>query len=270
MLFLGIDLGSSSVKVSVINGETGQCVAAAQYPDVELDILSPQPGWAEQAPETWWQCLVKACHQAFQSIDPQTISAVGISYQMHGLVLVDQHQQVLRPAIIWCDSRAVDHGEQAAKDLGDDYCFQHLLNSPGNFTAAKLRWVQCNEPEVYQRIHKMMLPGDYIAMKLSGNITSTATGLSEGTLWDYQQRCPAEKLLQHWGMESSLIPQLVPSLGEQARVAQPAADELGLKPGTLITYRAGDQPNNAFSLNVLQPGGNCRHRGHLGSDLWRE
>lgn len=256
MLFLGIDIGSSSTKVSVVDGKTGRCVGAAQYPDVELAIDSPQPGFAEQQPETWWDCVKQGCARLFADgkIDPLAIEAVGIAYQMHGLVLVDEQQHVLRPAIIWCDSRAVPYGQEAFDGLGADFCFEHLLNSPGNFTAAKLRWVQQNEPEVFNRIHKLMLPGDFIAMKLTGEITTTASGLSEGTLWDFSKQAPATELLDYWGIDAGLIPALVPSFGAQGCVSQAAAAELGLRVGTKVSYRAGDQPNNAFSLNVLEPG----------------
>jgi Sugar (pentulose and hexulose) kinases len=256
MLFLGIDVGSSSVKLSLLAGDTGQSVASTQYPETELTIASPSAGWAEQDPETWWDCIRQGCKKllANTAVDASRISAVGISYQMHGLVVVDSEQNVLRPSIIWCDSRAVPYGEQALKELGDDYCFGHLLNSPGNFTAAKLRWVQENEPEIFAKIHKVMLPGDYIAMKLSGQIQTTASGLSEGTLWDFKARTSADTLLAHWGISLDLIPDIVPSIGAQSIVADDVAAELGLPKGVQVTYRGGDQPNNAFSLNVLQPG----------------
>ncbi|MCP8899640.1 xylulokinase [Gilvimarinus xylanilyticus] len=255
MLFLGLDIGSSSTKLSVIDGDSGRTLAAVTHPESELEIKSPQAGFAEQDPQTWWECVAAGLAKlAAKGIDLKSIKAIGISYQMHGLVLVDKAQQVLRPAIIWCDSRAVPYGDAALEALGEDYCYQHLLNSPGNFTAAKLRWVQENEPELFGQIDKAMLPGDYIAMKLSGEATTTASGLSEGTFWDYQNRTPAEKLMAHWGMSTDLLPELVPNIGEQARVSDAAAAELGLAPGTLISYRAGDQPNNAFSLNVLEAG----------------
>lgn len=256
MLFLGIDVGSSSVKLSILDGTSGKALAATQYPETELDIASPQPGWAEQHPDTWWDCIKKGCAKLFaqDGVDPQKIEAIGISYQMHGLVLVDSDQNVLRPAIIWCDSRAVPYGDAAFDALGGDYCFGHLLNSPGNFTAAKLRWVQENEPKTFAKIHKMMLPGDFVAMKLSGVVNTTASGLSEGTLWDFKEHAVAAKLLDHWGISSDLIPDLVPSIGEQAQVSAAAAKELGLRAGIKISYRGGDQPNNALSLNVLEPG----------------
>ncbi len=256
MLFLGIDVGSSSVKLSVLDGESGKALASAQYPETELEILSPQSGWAEQQPETWWECIKQGCARLFATpgVDAAAVEAIGISYQMHGLVLVDDAQQVIRPAIIWCDSRAVPYGNAALEALGNDYCFSHLLNSPGNFTAAKLRWVQENEPENFARIHKMMLPGDYVAMKLSGVINSTASGLSEGTLWDFKAQQVASELLAHWNIPEALIPDLLPSMGEQSRVSAAAAKELGLREGVKISYRGGDQPNNALSLNVLNPG----------------
>ena len=256
MLFLGIDVGSSSVKLSVVDGHSGKSLAALAYPDTELAIASPAPGFAEQDPELWWDCVRQGFARlaAQGGFDPKAIAAIGISYQMHGLVLVDQQQQVLRPAIIWCDSRAVPLGEAALASLGADYCFGHLLNSPGNFTAAKLRWVQLQQPELFARIHKFMLPGDFIAMKLSGQINTTAAGLSEAALWDFREQRLAHELLAHWGISADLVPQLVPSVGEQAQVSAAVAAELGLKAGVSICYRAGDQPNNAFSLNVLQPG----------------
>ncbi len=256
MLFLGIDIGSSSVKLAVLDGQSGRALASTQYPDQELPIHSPLPGWAEQDPQSWWDCVKKGCERlaALPGVDLQQVTAIGISYQMHGLVLVDSDQRVLRPAIIWCDSRAVPMGEQALAGLGEDYCFDHLLNSPGNFTGAKLRWVQENEPELFARIHKLMLPGDYVAMRLTGEITTTASGLSEGTLWDFRERSVARHLLAHWGVAEELVPRLVPSIGEQGRLSAVAAAELGLKAGASICYRGGDQPNNAYSLNVLNPG----------------
>lgn len=256
MLFLGIDIGSSSVKLSVLDGQTGKSLGSLSHPESELAILSPESGFAEQDPATWWDCVRQGFARlvAKASFDPKAISAIGISYQMHGLVVVDANQNVLRPSIIWCDSRAVSLGQQALTDLGEGYCFNHLLNSPGNFTAAKLRWVQKNQPDVFARIDKIMLPGDYIAMKLSGRITTTASGLSEGTLWDFAENRVATELLDHWGIPHSVIPEIVPSFGVQAEVSDQVANELGLAPGVKITYRAGDQPNNAFSLNVLEPG----------------
>lgn len=256
MLFLGIDVGSSSVKLSAIDGNSGKCVGAVKYPDQELAIESDRPGWAEQNPETWWECVIKGCQLLFAlpEVDAGRIGAIGISYQMHGLVLVDQDQQVLRSAIIWCDSRAVDIGAAALVELGEAYCFEHLLNSPGNFTASKLRWVQQNEPELFARVHKAMLPGDYVAMKLTGEITTTASGLSEGAFWDFQERELAQRLLQHWDISQAVLPPLVPNIGLQGEVNAKAAQALGIKPGVKVSYRAGDQPNNAFSLNVLEPG----------------
>ncbi len=254
MLFLGIDIGSSSVKLVVLEGETGKCTAAVQHPQTEFEISSPKQGWAEQHPDLWWQSVVTGCEALASQVDMRAIDAIGIAYQMHGLVLVDRQHQPLRPAIIWCDSRAVELGNAALETLGADYCFRKLLNSPGNFTASKLRWVQENEPAVFDKTHSAMLPGDYIALKLSGELSTTRSGLSEGTFWDFEKREIAGQLLEHWNIDTDLLPALVPNLGEQVTLSGQAATLLGLRPGVPVTYRAGDQPNNAFSLNVLEPG----------------
>ena len=256
MYLLGYDIGSSSVKACIVEAETGKCVASTFFPKSEAPIISKQSGWAEQNPEDWWQYLKSATAEvlATSHIDSTDIRAIGISYQMHGLVCVDSDQQVVRPAIIWCDSRAVPYGEKAFRELGEEFCLEHMLNSPGNFTAMKLAWVKEHEPDNYARIHKFMLPGDYIAMRLSGNISTTASGLSEGILWDFKNDGIATDLLNHFGIDSSLVADIMPTFAEQGRVSASAARELGLHEGTPITYRAGDQPNNALSLNVFEPG----------------
>jgi xylulokinase len=253
---LGLDIGSSSVKASVINAETGKSIGSAMSPEKEMEMISVESGWAEQHPQMWWEHTVKAVHKAIaeNSIRAENIKALGISYQMHGLVAVDKNREVLRPSIIWCDSRAAEIGNKAFHDLGEEYCLKHFLNSPGNFTASKLKWVQENEPEIYQKIDKIMLPGDYIAMKLTGRICTTVSGLSEGILWDHLNDELAAKLLDYYGISEDLIPEPLASFDVHGELTSPAAEELGLQPATKVSYRAGDQPNNALSLNVLNPG----------------
>ena len=256
MYLLGYDIGSSSVKASLVNAESGKCVSSAFFPKSEAPILAVKQGWAEQDPESWWTYLKQATQAilAESGIDSADIKAIGISYQMHGLVCVDKNQKALRPSIIWCDSRAVPYGQKAFEALGEEKCLSHLLNSPGNFTASKLAWVKENEPQVYEQIHKIMLPGDYIAMRLSGEICTTVSGLSEGMFWDFKENRVADFLMDYYGLDASLIADIRPTFAEQGRVNADAARELGLKEGTPITYRAGDQPNNALSLNVFNPG----------------
>ena len=256
MYLLGYDIGSSSVKASLVNAETGKCIASAFYPKTEAPIIAACPGWAEQDPQMWWDNLKLATQAVLNDsgIRPEDIRAIGISYQMHGLICVDHEQRVLRPAIIWCDSRAVPYGQRAFKELGTDICLSHLLNSPGNFTASKLAWVKENEPEIYEKIYKIMLPGDYIAMRLSGEICTTVSGLSEGMFWDFKEDNIAHFLMDYYGFDEGLIADVRPTFAEQGRVSTEAAQALGLKAGIPITYRAGDQPNNALSLNVFNPG----------------
>ena len=256
MYLLGYDIGSSSVKASLVNAETGKTVASDFYPKTEAEIIAVKPGWAEQRPQQWWDCLKHATESVLASskVDPKEIKAIGISYQMHGLVMVDKDKQPLRPAIIWCDSRGVPYGEKAFDALGEEHCLSHILNSPGNFTATKLAWVKENEPEVFGKIDKIMLPGDYIAMRLTDRICTTVSGLSEMMLWDFKECKVADFLMEYFGYSNSIIPEIVPTFSIQGRVTAEAAAELGLAEGTPVSYRAGDQPNNALSLNVFNPG----------------
>lgn len=253
---LGYDVGSSSIKASIIDSETGQLIGTAISPRQEMEMQSAQAGWAEQDPESWWEHIVKATHELIndQNVDKERVAAIGISYQMHGLVAVDKSHKPLRPSIIWCDSRAAEIGERAFREIGPETCLEHFLNSPGNFTASKLKWVKENEPGIYENIYKIMLPGDYIALKLTGEICTTVSGLSEGILWDYQENKVAEKLLDYYEISSDLLPNAMNSFEVHGELTREAADLLGLQMGTKVSYRAGDQPNNAFSLNVLQPG----------------
>lgn len=256
MLLLGIDVGTSSIKVAVVDPATQQTLATAQYPGTEATILSKQPGWAEQSPETWWDYVQQAILKAHASgaYDPAAIAAIGIAYQMHGLVLVDKEQRVLRDSIIWCDSRAVPYGDAAFAHIGEKKCLSHLLNSPGNFTAAKLAWVKEQEPQVYSRIDKVLLPGDYIAMKLTGEMTTSISALSEGIFWDFREDRLSEDVFSYFGFDKDFIPPVRPVFSAHGGLREELAQSLSLKQGIPVTYKAGDQPNNALSLNVLEPG----------------
>ena len=256
MYLLGFDIGSSSVKVSLVNGENGNCVASSFHPKQEMKITAHKAGWAEQEPELWWSNLKLALADVLNEskVNPEDILSIGISYQMHGLVMVDKNHEVIRPSIIWCDSRAASIGDKAFEEIGGQRCLTNLLNSPGNFTASKLKWVKDNEPELYSRVYKIMLPGDYIAMKLSGEIQTTVSGLSEGIMWDFKENSLADILFKNYGFSSEIIPEIVPTFAAQCQVSAKTAKELGLSAKTSISYRAGDQPNNALSLNVLNPG----------------
>lgn len=256
MYLLGYDIGTSSVKASIVDAQTGQTVASAQYPDAEAPITSKQAGWAEQEPEMWWDELKQATKRVAEKAGSLAdVAAIGISYQMHGLVCVDKAGKPLRPSIIWCDGRAVPYGNAAFEAIGGDKCLEHLLNSPGNFTAAKLAWVKENEPDVFAKIDKIMLPGDYIAMRLSGgDKKTTVSGLSEGMFWDFKNNEVSKDVLNYFGFSENLIAEIVPTFSVQSTVCQAIADELGIPVGTPISYRGGDQPNNALSLNVMKPG----------------
>ncbi len=256
MYLLGIDIGTSSIKVSVVEASTSQCIASAQFPETESAITSLEKGWAEQSPEMWWDHIQQGILKLnnTKKFAPTDISAIGISYQMHGLVLVDQHKQVLRDSIIWCDSRSVSIGDIAFNAIGPEKCLSHLLNSPGNFTASKLAWVKKNEPHVYEKIAHVMLPGDFVSMKFTGHITTSISSLSEGIFWDFKNNELSKDILNYYGFDQSVLPNIQPVFSNHGELLPEIAAKLNLKPGIPVTYKAGDQPNNALSLNVLEPG----------------
>jgi len=256
MYYIGYDIGSSSVKASLVEVSTGKSIGVVQEPEQEMHMTSLKNGWAEQNPMDWWTHVCNATKKmlSLYNISSEDIAGIGIAYQMHGLVLVDKEGDLLRDAIIWCDSRAVEIGAKAFKEIGEDVCTENLLNSPANFTASKLKWVQENEPQVYKKAHKFLLPGDYIAFKFTGVLNTTASGLSEGIMWDFKKNKAASWLLDYYGIESSLVPEIVPTFSNQGVLSEEGAAASGLKKGIPVLYRAGDQPNNALSLNVFEPG----------------
>ncbi|APZ46650.1 carbohydrate kinase [Polaribacter reichenbachii] len=256
MYYIGYDLGSSSVKAALIDAKTGRTAGVTNYPEKEMAIIALETGWAEQDPEIWWKNIGKVTQKLLKqtSISSDKIIGIGIAYQMHGLVIVDENHKALRPSIIWCDSRAVKIGNDAFIGAGEDKCISNLLNSPGNFTLSKLKWVKENEPETFKKVNKLLLPGDFIALKLTGEATTTISGLSEGMMWDFKQNKPAEWLFNYMGISTNLIPTILPTFSNQGKVTKQAAKETGLPQGIPVLYRAGDQPNNALSLNVLHPG----------------
>ncbi|WP_396600589.1 xylulokinase [Algibacter sp. R77976] len=256
MYYLGLDIGSSSIKAALVEIATGKSLGVVQEPKEEMTMFAVKNGWAEQKPNDWWQHICKAITQLKKqyNVSRTQIKGIGISYQMHGLVVVDKEGNPLRKSIIWCDSRAVEIGNEAFNTVGNDTCSKLLLNSPANFTASKLKWVKDNEPDIYNKIHKFMLPGDYIAYKFSNTINTTISGLSEGIFWDFENDSVADFLLEHYGIDKALVPDIVETFGNQSVVDKKGEEESGLAAGTPILYRAGDQPNNALSLNVFNPG----------------
>ncbi len=256
MYSLGIDIGSSAVKVSIFEAAAGRVKGAGQYPDQEMEMIARQPGWAEQEPEWWWAAFLKAYQRAAAraKVDTRQIQSIGIAYQMHGLVCLDKAGKPVRPSIIWCDSRAVPIGQAALEALGQDYAFNHLLNSPGNFTASKLKWVKDHEPALFATIDKVCLPGDYLAYRLTGELTTTVTGLSEGIFYDFKAQGLSTQLLAYYGLSADLLPEARPSFANHGQILDSVAGTLELSPSAAVCYKAGDQPNNALSLNVLQPG----------------
>jgi len=256
LYFIGYDIGSSSIKAALLNSDTNEVICSVSYPEVEMEISAPQPGWAEQDPNLWWEYVVKTTHMLLSEskIDKYKVDGIGISYQMHGLVLVDYDYEAIRPAIIWCDSRAVEVGQRAAEKIGIERSLEHHLNTPGNFTVSKLLWVKENEPEIYERIAAFMLPGDYIVTKMTEWVTSTISGQSESILWDFKEHLTSDIILEDLDIDPTILAPLRKNIGLQEKLTEGPARILGLPEHTPITYRAGDQPNNALSLGVVHPG----------------
>ena len=256
MYYLGLDIGSSSIKAALVEISTGKSIGVVQEPETEMGMLAVKNGWAEQDPDEWWQhvCTAISKLKSSNNVISSQIKGIGIAYQMHGLVLVDREGKALRKSIIWCDSRAVEIGNRAFSYLGEEKCNAHLLNSPANFTASKLKWVKDNEPRLFEKVHKFMLPGDYIAFKFSNVMNTTISGLSEGIFWDFKNDDLADFLLDHYGINKTMVPDIVETFGLQSVVNEKGEQESSITAGTPIFYRAGDQPNNALSLNVFKPG----------------
>ena len=256
MYYLGLDIGSSSIKAALVEISTGKSIGVVQEPETEMGMLAVKNGWAEQDPDEWWQhvCTAISKLKSSNNVLSSQIKGIGIAYQMHGLVLVDREGKALRKSIIWCDSRAVEIGNRAFSYLGEEKCNAHLLNSPANFTASKLKWVKDNEPRLFEKAHKFMLPGDYIAFKFSNVMNTTISGLSEGIFWDFKNDDLADFLLDHYGINKTMVPDIVETFGLQSVVNEKGEQESSITAGTPIFYRAGDQPNNALSLNVFKPG----------------
>ena len=256
MLLCGIDLGTSAIKFSVVDAANQKLIFTCSFPDIENEIYSPELGFAEQDPEHWWYCVKQAIIIGNSSgkYNPKDISAIGISYQMHGLVVLNAENKVLRNSIIWCDSRATGIGEKAFNDIGNQNCQSNLLNSPGNFTASKLAWVKQNQPHIYDQIDKVLLPGDYISGCLCHSYTTSSSALSEGIFWDFNQHGLSNDILTYFGFSKDLFPKIKPVFSSHGQIDKQIAHELGLNDQVEVTYKAGDQPNNAFSLGVLEPG----------------
>ncbi len=249
----GFDSGTSSIKGTLIEAKTGKVVAECTSPKKELAVLSPHPSWAEQDPAEWWKHFCIVARTLLKKVKPADVAGIGISYQMHGLVLVDEAMKPVRPSIIWCDGRTQAIGAAAARKLGPAL-LKRALNYPGDFTASKIAWVRKHEPKVYAKAHKAMLPGDYLAARLTGTICTTPSGLSEGILWDFKKQGLLEPVLKHYGIKRSLLADVRPTFAIQGTVSAAGAKATGFAPGTPVSYRGGDQPNNALSLGVMKPG----------------
>jgi xylulokinase len=252
MNFLGIDVGTSSVKLLLMD-EKGSVLATVtkDYP-----VYYPNPGWAEQNPEDWWQATSDGIREvlAKAAVSGTTIRAIGLSGQMHSLVVLDKDNKVLMPALLWCDQRTQAECNYITENLGGD-----LAKFTGNkaltgFTAPKVLWIRRHKPDVYEKISHMLLPKDYIRFKLTGEYATDVSDASGTLFFDVRQRRWSSEMLEFLGIDPGVLPSCYESFEVTGTVTEKAALETHLRAGTVVVGGAGDQAAGAVGTGIVQEG----------------
>jgi xylulokinase len=252
-MLLGIDISTTGAKAILVSLD-GKVLGSAtnNYP-----LHTPRPLWSEQHPEDWWNAAQASIRQMLDetNIDPEAIQGIGLTGQMHGLVLLDGQDQVLRPAILWNDQRTAAACEQMTAKIG----LSELIRITGNpaltgFTAPKLLWVHEHEPEVYRRIAHILLPKDYIRFKLSGDRAIDCADASGTSLFDISQRRWSDEIIEKLEINPKWLPVVYEGTEITGRVSKKAAQETGLVPDTPIVGGGGDQAAQAVGVGAVQPG----------------
>lgn len=248
---IGIDLGTSAVK-SVLFDENGQEIVSHS---VGYPMNQPKNGWAEQNPKDWWEATVQSIQYiiAHGGINTEYITGLGIAGQMHGLVMLDEQNEVIRPAIIWCDQRTVKECAQITKIVGR----QRLIDLTANpamtgFTAAKILWVRNNEPEQYRKCRHILLPKDYIRYKLTGEFVTDVSDASGTQLLDIANRCWSDEVIERLGLDKRLLPRVCESPEVTGTIAPCAAKLTGLSVKTAVVGGAGDNAAAAVGVGVIE------------------
>lgn len=221
------------------------------------NFASPEPGWAEQDPRDWWRAGAIAVRKALQAsgVAAESIAAVGFSGQMHGAVLLDENDEVIRPALIWCDQRTDAQSKELERNLGLDRLIQLTCNPPlTNFTLTKLLWVRENEPKNWQRVRKIMLPKDYVRLRLTGESAIDVADASGTLLLDVANRRWSNEVLGKTGIDAKLLPKLFESQEICGKISQAGASATGLRPGTPVVAGAGDQAAGAVGMGITRAG----------------
>ncbi|HOD80027.1 MAG TPA: xylulokinase [Phycisphaerae bacterium] len=252
--YLGIDIGTSGTKALVMDARAKVLATATG----EHAISAPRPGWSEQDPANWWQATVRAVRQAIAKagVDGRQVAGIGLSGQMHGLVILDRGGKVLRPSIIWNDQRTAREAAEIEAAVGGK---KKLIALVGNvaqtsFTLTKLLWVRRNEPKIYDKIAHMLLPKDYIRLRLTGEFVGDVSDMSGTLILDQKKRNWSKKIISTFQLDQRILPPVVESHEITGRLTADVAEQLGLSAGTPVVGGGGDQPAGAVGNGVVVEG----------------
>ncbi|POP31524.1 xylulokinase [Lactonifactor longoviformis] len=251
MLYIGVDLGTSAVKLLLMSQDGRiQKIVSKEYP-----ISFPKPGWSEQKPEDWWEKTVEGIKELTEECDKSQVAGISFGGQMHGLVILDSEDQVIRPAILWNDGRTSKETNYLNEVIGKEKLSEYTANIAfAGFTAPKILWVKENEPENFARISKIMLPKDYLAYKLSGVHCSDYSDASGMLLMDVKNKCWSGEMLNICGIREEQMPRLYESYETVGTLKREVAEELGLPENCKIAAGAGDNAAAAVGTGTVGDG----------------
>jgi xylulokinase len=249
---LGIDVGTGGTRAVLVdrNGAIASSATCEHVP-----FASPQTGWAEQDPHDWWKAAGSAIRAALANVQNADVVCVGLAGQMHGAVLLDENDEVLRPALIWCDQRTQPQCDWLNEKLGEQRIIELTCNPAlTNFTLTKLLWVRDHEPEVWKRFRRVLLPKDYVRFRLTGEHAMDVAEASGTLMFDVADRRWSEEMMASVGLPMTCLPKLFESPEICARLSHAGAAHAGLKPGTPVVAGAGDQAGGAVGMGIVRAG----------------
>jgi len=250
-IVLGLDVGTSGTKAIAMN-EAGALLASAT---VEYPLHSPRPGWAEQDPAAWRRAAIEALSQLAARIDAREVKGVGLTGQMHGSVFLDADNEVLRPAILWCDQRTAKQCEDITSKVGEERLIE-MVSNPAltGFTAPKILWLRENEPHHYERVRKVLLPKDYIRFALTGEFATDVADASGTLLFDVKNRCWHKELLSLLDIDPAFLPRAFEGPEVTGRLSTDAAAKTGLPAGIPVVAGGGDQAAGGVGCGIVRTG----------------
>lgn len=251
MFYIGVDLGTSAVKLLLMD-EKGNIlnVVSKEYP-----LYFPNPGWSEQPPEAWYEKSVEGIKELIAGVDASKVAGISFGGQMHGLVILDENDEVIRPAILWNDGRTIEENDYLNNVIGKDKLSSYTANiSFTGFTAAKILWVKNKEPENFARIKKIMLPKDYLAYKLTGVNCTDYSDASGMLLLDVKNKCWSKEMIEICGIKEEMLPKLYESYEKVGTLKPEVAGALGLSENVIVAAGAGDNAAAAVGTGTVGDG----------------